>query len=130
RGLLNTVHLDVLRRHGPNHLLHDRPGRAGAVITWEAAQVSSAGSPQRPPPGTSGDSLRHPERGRVRRGSGRGGEKPHVPRFPLGGRRRRTRTALGDPSASVPTAERVLPRRGFDALSPWAAATSAAFVSR
>ncbi|HEX5504953.1 MAG TPA: urease subunit alpha [Thermomicrobiales bacterium] len=37
--------------------------------------------------------------------------------------------ALGDPNASVPTPEPVLPRLGFNAGSPAASATSVAFVS-
>ncbi len=37
--------------------------------------------------------------------------------------------ALGDPSASVPTPQPVLPRPGFDVSSPSAASTSVAFVS-
>ncbi len=38
--------------------------------------------------------------------------------------------ALGDPSASVPTPEPVLPRLGFNAQSPSASSTSVAFVSQ
>ena len=38
--------------------------------------------------------------------------------------------ALGDPNASVPTPQPVLPRLGFNAQSPTAASTSVAFVSQ
>lgn len=38
--------------------------------------------------------------------------------------------ALGDPNASVPTPQPVLPRLGFNAQSPSAASTSVAFVSQ
>jgi urease subunit alpha len=37
--------------------------------------------------------------------------------------------ALGDPNASIPTPQPVLPRLGFNAHSPAAATTSVAFVS-
>jgi urease subunit alpha len=38
--------------------------------------------------------------------------------------------ALGDPNASVPTPQPVLPRLGFNAQSPTAASTSVGFVSQ
>jgi urease subunit alpha len=38
--------------------------------------------------------------------------------------------AIGDPNASVPTPQPVLPRLGFNAGTPSAAATSVAFVSQ
>jgi urease subunit alpha len=38
--------------------------------------------------------------------------------------------ALGDPNASVPTPQPVLPRLGFNAQSPTAASTSVEFVSQ